>query len=204
MSEERELILLEAATHIKMARVQRALYQQEVALAVADATAEKNRLVRVYIFLVDFGQIMEFSVYNQEQPGSIYHFSPMDVYKLGVVDHGHVYRDEQVSEHLHCHMYHEGVKKKGANNVALLIVKMLQQLNLLHEDSVGSELNIIFGNCSGQNKNDTVLKLPAWLMAMGHFKEINFIFLVLDTHKTLHTAFSTLSNPSIANRTSSQ
>jgi hypothetical protein len=49
-------------------------------------------------------------------------------------------------------------------------MKMLQKLNLLCKDSVGGELNIIFDNCSGQNKNNTVLKLPAWLMAMGYFK----------------------------------
>jgi hypothetical protein len=58
-------------------------------------------------------------------------------------------------------------------------MKTLQKLNLLCKDSVGGELNIIFDNCSGQNKNNTVLKLPAWLMAMGYFKEIHFIFLVV-------------------------
>ncbi len=81
---------------------------------------------------------------------------------------------------MHCHVYIEGVGKKGANNVALLIMKTLQKLNLLREDSVGGELNIIFDNCSGQNKINTVLKLPAWLMAMGYFKEIHFIFLMVD------------------------
>jgi hypothetical protein len=44
-------------------------------------------------------------------------------------------------------------------------------------------LNIIFDNCSSQNKNNTVLKLPAWLMAMGYFKEIHFIFLVVSHTK---------------------
>jgi hypothetical protein len=58
-------------------------------------------------------------------------------------------------------------------------MKMLQKLNLLCKDSVGGELNIIFDNSSGQNKNNTVLKLMAWLMAMGYFKEIHFIFLVV-------------------------
>jgi hypothetical protein len=104
-SEERELICLEAATHIKMARVQRALYQQKVALAVVDATAVKDQLVRVYTFVVDFGQNMELPMYNQEQPGSTYYSRPMDVYNLGVVDHVHVYGDGWVSERLHCHVY---------------------------------------------------------------------------------------------------
>ncbi len=58
-----------------------------------------------------------------------------------------------------------GFGKKGANNVALLIMKTLQKLNLLCKDSVGGELNINFDNCSGQNKNNTVSKLPAWLIA---------------------------------------
>jgi hypothetical protein len=68
---------------------------------------------------------------------------------------------------LHCHVYHKGVEKKGANNMASLIMKTLWELQRLCEDSVGGELNIIFDNCSGQNKNNTVLKLALWIMAMG-------------------------------------
>jgi hypothetical protein len=68
---------------------------------------------------------------------------------------------------------------KGANNVASLIMKTFQKLNILCKDSVGGELNIIFDNCSGQNQNNTVLKLPAWLMAMGYFKEKHFILIVV-------------------------
>jgi hypothetical protein len=118
-------------------------------------------------------------MYNKEQPGCTYYFSLVSIYNLGVVDHAHVYDDGQVSEHFHCHVYTEGIGKKGANNVASLIMKTLQKLNLLCKDSVGGELNIIFDKCSSQNKNNTVLKLPAWLMAMGYFKEIHFIFLVV-------------------------
>jgi hypothetical protein len=44
-------------------------------------------------------------------------------------------------------------------------------------------LNIIFDNCYSQNKNNTVLKLLAWLMAMGYFKLIHFIFLVVSHTK---------------------
>jgi hypothetical protein len=123
--EERELILLEAAAHIKMARAQRALYQVKVALAVQDATAKKDHSRRVYTFVVDYRQNMELFIYNKEQPSCTYYFSPLSIFNLGVVNHAHVYDDGCVSERLHCHMYHEGVGKKGANNVASLIIKIL-------------------------------------------------------------------------------
>ncbi len=63
--------------------------------------------------------------------------------------------------------------------MALLIVKTLQDMNILREDNPGRELNIIFDNCSGQNKNNTVLKLALWLKEMGYFKQVNFIFLIV-------------------------
>jgi hypothetical protein len=122
---------------------------------------------------------MELSRYNSEQPGCTYYFSPLTVCNLGVVNHAHAYNDGRVLELTHAHLYHEGVGKKGANNVASLIVKTLRQLNILHEDSVGGELNIIFDNCMGQNKNNTVLKLATWMMAMNYFKEVNIIFLIV-------------------------
>ena len=180
IDEEREMMLLEAANHIKMARAQRALYQEKAAAAVASTRAGKPHGESVYCFVVDYGQNMELPIYNSEQPGVTYYFSPLSVYNLGMVNHGHDYGDDRgVSEHMHCHVYHEGVGKKGANNVSSLILKTLRLLNLLREDSVGGELNIVFDNCSGQNKNNTVLKLAAWIMAMGYFKVVNFIFLVV-------------------------
>jgi hypothetical protein len=177
--EERELMLLEAAVHIKMARAQRALYQAKVQLAVDSAIAGKNHSEMVYTFVVDYGQNMELPTYRREQPGVTYYYSPLSVYNLGIVNHAHLCDDGRVTEHLHAHVYHEGVGKKGANNVASLIVKTLQQLNLLREDSAGGELNIIFDNCSGQNKNNTVLRLAGWLNAMKYFDTVNFIFLVV-------------------------
>jgi hypothetical protein len=132
--DERELMLLEAAIHIKMARAQRALCRAKVAQAVQDATAEKDHSEKVYTFVVDYGQNMELPIYNSEQPGTTYYFSPLTVFNLGVVNHAHTYNDGRVSEHMHAHLYHEGVGKKGANNVASLIVKTLGQLNILCED----------------------------------------------------------------------
>jgi hypothetical protein len=104
--EERELMLMQAAKHVEMARAQRALYQAKVADAVADATAGKDHGERRYTFVVDYGQNMELPVYNKEQPGITYYYSPLSVYNLGIVDHAHRYNNGRVSEHLHCHVYH--------------------------------------------------------------------------------------------------
>ncbi len=70
----------------------------------------------------------------------------------------------------HAHVYNEAVGKKGANNVAPLIIKTLRQLNLLRDDSAGGELNIIFHSCSGQNKNNTVLTAyQLWCSRNRHY-----------------------------------
>jgi hypothetical protein len=63
--------------------------------------------------------------------------------------------------------------------VASLIVKTLQDMNILREGNPGGELNIIFDNCTGQNKNNTVLKLAIWLKEMGYFMRVNFVFLIV-------------------------
>ncbi len=42
-------------------------------------------------------------------------------------------------------------------------------------------MNIIFDTCSGQNKNNTVLRLglAAWLKQMGYFIKVKFVFLIV-------------------------
>ena len=144
-----------------------------------------NEIVRIlgatYTSVVDYGQNIELPVYNEEQPGITYYYnySALSLYNLGIVNHAHVYGDGEVSKHMYCHVYHKGVGKKGANNVASLIVKTLHQLNLLLDDSAGGELTIIFDNCLGKNKNNTMLKLAAWLKAMGYFCTVTFTFLIV-------------------------
>ncbi len=128
-----------------------------------------------YTFVVDYGQNMELPLFNSQQAGATYYFSPMKVNNLGMVDHAHKYPDGSVSTHMHCHVYTDAVGKKGANNVASLIIKTLRQLDLFKETTTGSELNIVFDNCCGQNKNNTVLRLAAWIAKLGYFNEVNFI-----------------------------
>jgi hypothetical protein len=92
---------------------------------------------------------MELPVYNANQPGCTYYYSPLSVYNLGMIHHAHEYTNGEVKEYMYMYVIHKGVGKKGANNVASLVLKTLTQLNLLQDESVGSELNTIFDNCLG-------------------------------------------------------
>lgn len=96
-----------------------------------------------------------------------------------MVDQANLQEDGEIKDHMYCHVYHEGVGQKGANNVCSLVVKTLTRLNLLRENEQGGELNVVFDNCSGQNKNYTVLKLLLWLVEMKYFKRVNFVFLIV-------------------------
>ena len=129
----------------------------------------------------DFGQSMACPCYNCKQPGCTYYYTPLTINNFGVVDHSHVYPDGKMGNHMYCHVYHEGIVRKGATNAASLIVNTLQQMNVLHENYLAAELNIIMDNCKGQNKNNTVLKLKLamWLKQMGYFKRVRIVFLIV-------------------------
>ena len=118
-----------------MARAQRKLYQEKA--AEAKRTATNPHASRTNTFVVDYGQNMELPKFGQEQPSVIYYYSPMNVNNLGMVNHAHVDETGRVSKHMHCHVYTEAEGKKGANNVASLIIKTLQVINVLRDDSGG-------------------------------------------------------------------
>ena len=47
-------------------------------------------------FAVDYGQNMELPMYNSQQPGVMYYYSPLSIYNLGMVDHVHDYGNGEV------------------------------------------------------------------------------------------------------------
>ncbi len=55
-------------------------------------------------------------------------------------------------------------------------MKTLQIMGLLREEEHGKELNIIFDDCTGQNKYNTVLKLVPYLVEMKMFKKVIISF----------------------------
>ena len=68
----------------------------------------------------------------------------MTVSNCGVVDHGHTCLDINVWAHLHAHLDHKRVDKKGANDVMSVLVQTLKDRNILWENDIGRELNLIF------------------------------------------------------------
>jgi hypothetical protein len=107
IAEEREQMMLEVVEHILMARAQRMLYRDKI--DAARMSVNKPHSERTYTFVVDYGQNMELPIFNKEQPGCTYYYSPMTVNVLGMVDHAHKYPNGTVSEHMHCHAHHENI-----------------------------------------------------------------------------------------------
>ncbi len=131
-------------------------------------------------FVVDFGQNMEMPCFGGNQPGDIYYFTPLSVYNLGAVNCAHVHEGEtDAKNQMHCRVHHEGIASKEATNVTSLILKTLTDANINYETGKGGDLNIVFDNYSGQNKNNTGLRLIPYLVKLGYFKAVNFIFLVV-------------------------
>jgi hypothetical protein len=125
-TESREQMIIRANEHVQMVRAQRILYVNLVLKAREHSKQNIEHIQRSYTFVVDFGQNMELPSFNGEQPGSTYYYSPLSVYNLGMVDQSHKDCDGIECDHMHAHVYHEGIGKKGANNVCSLIVKTLQ------------------------------------------------------------------------------
>ncbi len=104
--------------------------------------------------------------------------SPLTINCFGVVDPAGMSTDGEDADlttewrHiLHAYVYAEGVAGCGGNNVASLLIKDLHDSGLLDPTKgPGGHLVAAFDNCSGQNKNNYVLKLLcAWLVEKGFF-----------------------------------
>ena len=78
-----------------------------------------------------------------------------------------------------CHVYHEGIGKKGANNIASVIMRTLNEKEMIRPGNTTKKLTIVFDNCTGQNENNIVIKLVPYLVEMKYFQEVEFLFLVV-------------------------
>jgi hypothetical protein len=58
-------------------------------------------------------------------------------------------------------------------------MKTLPDSNISRENDPKGELVIVFDNCSGQNKNNTVMKLLVYLNEVSYFKRVTFVFSIV-------------------------
>ena len=101
-----------AVLYVKRARIQQIVYQLYVAKAIKHALDNVDHGQHTYTFVVDYGQNMELLIFNNEQLGCSYYYSPLSIYNLGVVNHAHKYGGDIWREHLHTHVHPKGVTKK--------------------------------------------------------------------------------------------
>ena len=168
---ERESILLKATLHVQQASIQRQLANKKIQEAIDSSHLPHSE--RSYCFIADYSQNMELPFFGASQPGDTYYFTPLKINVFGIVDCC-IFGGK-----LSAHVYHEGIGKKGGNNVASLLVNELKRLNIMLDNATGKELTIIMDNCAGQNKNRMVLRLATYLVEAEYFAKVSFIFYIV-------------------------
>lgn len=168
---EQEDMILKAAKHVEMARIQRQYYQD--AKTLSRTTAHLPPSQRSLCIVADYAQNMGVPSFGYEQPGETYYYSPMNAYCFGVVD-----CTVTLEDHLHAYIYMEDQAKKGGNNVASLLWLHLQSQRYTATEEPFKELTFIFDNCGGQNKNNMVLRMLFFIVKMGVAKVARASFLV--------------------------
>lgn len=159
-----------------MAQEQRKLFNQKK--KEARDTAGKRIEDRVITLVADYSQNMYLPNFAGDQPGETYYYTPVNGYCFGVVD------ASTAPTNLTAHVYFEDVGKKGGDNVASLLWKQLKMLGVIGDDNSNEggapvkEINFVFDNCGGQNKNNMVLRILLLLIKRGHCITARAIFLV--------------------------
>jgi hypothetical protein len=180
---ESERLIEEAAKHVMMAKKQRELFNYKKQRAIADAISipPSPKEYRVMTWVADYAQNMYLPNFKSEQPGETYYYSPLNVYCFGIVD------CSQEPSKLYAYNYTEDIGKKGGNNVSSLLWMRLKESNLVprsydiansFEHKPIHEMNFVFDNCGGQNKNRMVLRLLFFLVKLKVCTIANAIFLV--------------------------
>ena len=109
--------------------------------------------------MANYAQNLYVPTFNSEQPGEKYFYSPVNFHVFGVADAPH-----QPTK-LTARAYMEFDGKKRGNNVASFLWKqfkldgLVPQVDPTTQDIVdkyhvpAKEINLVFDNCGGQNKN---------------------------------------------------
>lgn len=91
-----------------------------------------------------------------------YYLRQLSVFPFGVHDN----KNDKATFYL----YHEGIAQKGANEVCSFLMKYINDNIPPHVD----ELYLYSDNCTGQNKNHTMIRFLMSLTETGRFKKVLF------------------------------
>lgn len=175
----------EAVRHVIIAKAQRKLYRARVKQAREYKQYNAPFSSAQITLIIDYCQDIEVPFLGKEQPGCTYYWKKYNAFCFGVVDCAHVFTDEghaeDVGDHMTAYCYEEWGGEKGADNVTSMVMKFLGDNNMLKPNNeTGGRLTLFGDNCGGQNKNNTLLiRLAAYLVESGHFKEVEIVFLVV-------------------------
>jgi hypothetical protein len=169
---ERNKTILEAAEHVKEAQGMREEGNKRIAEALEDQRNELPHNEARRCIIGDFCQNCGIPHLGGCQAGDTYYFSPLNVNVFGIVDCG------VEGGALHAYPYHEGMGRKGGDNVASLFMLYLEQKGWLQDGVTGQELTIIMDNCPGQNKNNHVIRLALYLVEAKYFKKVTCLFYI--------------------------
>ncbi len=146
--------------HIEDATSMRALCRtviEEAKTATKNDVADEETVITP---VADYCQYMETPYFGKVEPGETYHYSPKTINVFGIVN------CNQEKELSHSYSYGKEHGGKGGNNVALLLMKHLDDRGLL-DGTKRKILNVVMDNCAGQNKNNYLLRLAPYLIKKG-------------------------------------
>ena len=152
--ESRLMVLNESlSSHLREARLAREEYRVD------------SRMEEFMHISFDFAQNL-WLPHLANQPSAFYFASLLNVCLFGILDEK---SDIQTN-----YIYSEAEGKKGSNNV----ISMLLDYFFTIEPSKRRKIVFHCDNCTGQNKNNCMLKMLCWLVQMDYANEIYLKFMV--------------------------
>ena len=178
--EEIEKEIERARNHVRMHEAQREDSQRYTTMSQDDhkngvALSERTKTVTM-----DMSQNTHLPWLGGDQCGDLYYMSPWTQYIFGIVDNA--------THFLDAFIWGEGTANRGADNIVSCLNKYITKYGVVGEEQPTSNqasrgpnlkrLVIIADNCSGQNKNNCVIKYCCWLVEAGWCGEVVLFFLV--------------------------
>ena len=158
-----------AEKHVKMHVAQREESKKYVSMAEEDLKVNKPLIESTMMITMDMSQNGGLPSLFGDQCGDFYYMSPLTQFIFGIVNNATHFIDVYV--------WGEGTANRGADNIVSCLNSYLKKYKIV-DGSKLKRLVIIADNCSGQNKNNCVIKYCCWLVEAGWCGEVVLVFLV--------------------------